>query len=152
MATETEYIRDSCLDNEEMRKIFVSGIPSEAKDEELKALFEGVCNGVVAEVAVIRKDGDKKTHFGFVTFETSELIDEVLLQRTALKINGKDLEVNRAVPKNIKSAGAHERTKKLFIANLPKTCTEDELREYFEQRHPKKIRYNRVYPTDQEER
>jgi len=136
--TETEYIRDSCLDNEEMRKIFVSGIPSESKDEELKSFFEGICSGTVSEVAVIRKDSDKKTHFGFVTFETSELIDEVLLQRASLKFNGKDLEVNRAVPKNIKSAGAHERTKKLFIANLPKTCTEDELREYFEKRHQKK--------------
>jgi len=60
------------------------------------------------------------------------------LQRDSLKLNGKELSVNRAVPKNIKTPGAHERTKKLFIANLPKATSEDELRAYFESRHPKK--------------
>lgn len=135
---EPEYIRDPCLDNEEMKKIFVGGIPADSKDEDLKTFFEGICGGTVTDHVIIRKDSEKKSHFGFVTFENSELIDEVLLQRSSLKFNGKDLEVNRAVPKNIKSPGAHERTKKLFIANLPKTSTEEELREYFEARHPKK--------------
>jgi len=138
MAESEEYIRDPCLDNEEMKKIFVGGISADSKDEDLKTFFEGICGGTVTDHVIIRKDSDKKSHFGFVTFENSELIDDVLLCRSSLKFNGKDLEVNRAVPKNIKSPGAHERTKKLFIANLPKTCTEDELRSYFEERHPKK--------------
>jgi len=133
-----EYTRDECLDNEEMRKIFVSGIPIDTSNEELKSFFEGVCGGTVTDIAVIKKEGEKKSHFGFATFETSELVDETLLQRDSLKLNGKDLSVNRAVPKNIKTPGAHERTKKLFIANLPKTTTEEELREFFEKRHPKK--------------
>merc|ERR1712080_412616 len=71
--------------------------------------------------------------------ESSEMVDEVLLKRKELVFNGKNLEVNRAVPKSSTSPGAHEKTKKLFIANLPKTgCTEDELKKYFEDRHDSK--------------
>merc|ERR1719209_1163763 len=133
-----EYVRDECLDNEEMRKIYVSGIPIDVTDEDVKSLFEKVSGGTVADVAIVKKDGEKRSHFGFATFETSELVDDVLPQRDTLKLKGKELSVNRAVPKNIKTPGAHERTKKLFIANLPKTSKEEELRAYFESRHPKK--------------
>merc|ERR1712121_170098 len=140
MADNGEFIREECLDNEEMRKIFVTGIPSDAKDEEFKSFFEGICEGTVTDSAIVRKEGqsEKKNLFGFVTFETSELVDEVLLKRSSLTFNGKELEVNRAVPKNDKWIGAHEKTKKLFIANLPKDTKEADLEAYFKARHPEK--------------
>merc|ERR1712142_776993 len=140
MAANGEFIRDDCLDNEEMRKIFVSGIPSDAQDEEFKSFFEGICEGTVTDSQIVRKEGqsEKKNLFGFATFETSELVDEVLLKRSSLTFNGKELEVNRAVPKNNKWIGAHEKTKKLFIANLPKDTKEDDLMAYLVARHPKK--------------
>merc|ERR1712168_420750 len=137
MADTQEHIRDDCLNNEEMRKVFVANIPEDSSDDELKTFFEGICCGTISEQMIIRK-GDKKSIFGFVTFENSEIVDEVLLQRSSLKFKGRDLEVNRAVPKNNTWVGAHEKTKKLFIANLPKGRTEDELTAYFEARHPKK--------------
>lgn len=134
-----EYIRDPILDTDEMKKMFVGGITPETKDEELKEFFESVSNGVVTDHVIIRKDSEKKSVFGFVTFETSEMVDEVLLKRKDLNLNGRLLDVNRAVPKNNTSAGAHEKIKKLFIANLPKfDCSEDDLRKYFEVRHPAK--------------
>jgi len=140
MAENGEFIRDDCLDNEEMRKIFVSGIPSDAQDEEFKSFFEGICEGTVTDSQIVRKEGqsEKKNLFGFVTFQTSELVDEVLLKRSSLTFNGKELEVNRAVPKTDKWVGAHEKTKKLFIANLPKDTKEDDLMAYFKARHPEK--------------
>jgi len=140
MAENGEFIRDDCLDNEEMRKIFVSGIPSDAQDEEFKSFFEGICEGTVTDSQIVRKEGqsEKKNLFGFVTFQTSELVDEVLLKRSSLSFNGKELEVNRAVPKTDKWVGAHEKTKKLFIANLPKDTNEDDLMAYFKARHPEK--------------
>merc|ERR1712142_558928 len=123
-----------------MRKIFVTGIPSDSNDEEFKSFFEGICEGTVTDSQIVRKEGqsEKKNLFGFVTFQTSELVDEVLLKRGALNFNGKDLEVNRAVPKNNKWIGAHEKTKKLFIANLPKDTKEDDLMAYLVARHPEK--------------
>lgn len=136
---ELEIIADAILDTDEMKKMFVGGITTDSKDEELKEFFEKMSGGKVTDNVIIRKDADKKSHFGFITFETSELVDEVLLKREELKFKDRMLDVNRAVPKGNTSPGAHEKTKKLFIANLPKfDCSEDELRKYFEQRHPKK--------------
>ncbi|XP_065644440.1 heterogeneous nuclear ribonucleoprotein A0 [Hydra vulgaris] len=136
----TEYIRDLILDKEEMKKMFVGGITTDSTDEELKTFFEQVANGKVSDHVIIKKDTDKKSHFGFITFETSEMVDEVLLRRKDLNFKGRLLDVNRAVPKDNQSPGAHEKTKKLFIANLPKNnCSEDDIRKYFECRHPKKF-------------
>ena len=138
--TNEEYIREECLDNEEMRKVFVAGIPSDAQDDDFKTFLEGVCGGSVSSCHIVRKEGqsEKKNLIGFVTFETSELVDELLLKRDSLTFNGKLLEVNRAIPKTIQWVGAHEKTKKLFIANLPKDTKEDDLMAYFKARHPTK--------------
>ena len=136
---EIEFIRDPILDQEEMKKMFVGGIAQDSTDDELQAFFEEISGGVVEDKVVIRKEQDKKNHFGFVTFATSELVDEVLLKRDQLKFKDKQLDVNRAVPKNNSSQGAHEKTKKLFIANLPKfECTSEDLMKYFKARHPEK--------------
>lgn len=135
-----EYIREECLENEEMRKIFVVGIPSDAQDDAFKSFFESVSEGKVSDSHIVRKEGqsEKKTLIGFVTFETSELVDEVLLKRGSLCFEGKELEVSRAVPKTITWVGAHEKTKKVFIANLPKDTKEEDLMAYLKARHPKK--------------
>jgi len=134
-----EYIREESLDNEEMRKVFVAGIPCDAQDDAFKSFFEETSGGTVTDSHLVRKEGqEKKNLIGFVTFETSELVDEVLLKRASLSFNGKELDVNRAVPKSSTWIGAHEKTKKLFIANLPKDTKEDDLMAYFKARHPKK--------------
>jgi len=142
MAAENEeYIREECLNNDEMRKIFVAGIPSDAEDEAFKSFFEGVSGGTVTDSHIVRKEGqsEKKNLIAFVTFETSELVDEVLLKRgSQLTFNGKELDVNRAVPKSIQWVGAHEKVKKLFIANLPKDTKEADLEKYLKDRHPAK--------------
>jgi len=137
--TNEEMLRDPILDTDEMKKLFVGGIAPDAKDEDLKAFFEQICGGKVTDHVIIKKEGERKSNFGFITFESSELIDEVLLKRSELNFCSRNLDVNRAVPKNNTSAGAHEKTKKLFIANLPKfNCSEDDLKKYFEVRHSSK--------------
>jgi len=137
MAAETtEVIRDEILDTEEMKKLYVRGIPKDTTDEELKEFFETNSGGTVTEVAAIRKDGEQKFFFGFITFEESELIDKLLLKRDDLKFKDHTLNMNRAVPKNNNAPGAHERTKKLFIANVPRTgLSEEEIMKYLKARH-----------------
>jgi len=136
-ADKLEFVRDEILDTEAMKKLYVRGIAKDATDEEFKEFFETQSEGSVTEVAIIRKDGEQKFHFGFVTFAESELIDKLLLKRDDLKFKDNALSVNRAVPKNNNSPGAHDRTKKLFIANVPKQgVSEDDLMKYFKARHP----------------
>merc|ERR1712180_260387 len=133
----TELIRDDILDTEEMKKLYVKGIPKETTDEEFKEFFESLSEGSITEVAIIKKEGEQKYTFGFVTFNESEQIDKLLLKRDDLKFKESTLNVNRAVPKNNAAPGAHERTKKLFIANVPRTgVSEDDLMQYFKARHP----------------
>jgi len=139
-AADEEYIREECLNNDEMRKIVVIGIPSDAEDGAFKSFFEEKSGGTVTHCSIVRKEGqsEKKDLMAFVTFETSELVDEVLLKRGSLSFNGKELEVSRAIPKSIEWVGAREKTKKLFIANLPKDTKEDDLMKYLKARHPSK--------------
>ena len=82
-------IRDDILDTEEMKKLYVRGIPKDATDEEFKEFFETHTDGSVTEVAIIRKEGEQKNLFGFVTFAESELIDKLLLKRSDLTFKGK---------------------------------------------------------------
>jgi len=134
--TTVQYIEDPIVQTEKMKKLFVGGIPDDCKEDELKSFFEGLCDGVITDQTIVRKE---KKSFGFLTFEKSGLIDEILLKRKELLLNGKTLDVNRAVPKDSTAPGAREKTKKLFIANLPKAdCTEEDLKKFFEERHDPK--------------
>ena len=134
-----EYVRDEVLSTEEMRKVFMGGIPNDATDDEIKTLLETASGGTVADIQIVRKERETgKIPFGFAVFETSEQVDDLLLARGSLSLKGKDIDVNRAVPKDNTWIGAREKTKKLFIANLPKDAKEDDLMAYFKQRHPEK--------------
>jgi len=135
---EREYIQDPICDTEEMKKIYVRGVPNDKSKEDLQKFFEDF-TGETAEVQIITNKDPKKPNFGFVTFQTCKCVDEIILKRKELNFHGRTLDVNRAVPKNNTSPGAHEKLKKLFVANLPKfDCSEDDLRKYFEDRHPTK--------------
>jgi len=132
---ENGYIEDEILNSEDMKKLFVAKIPIDSKDEDLKSFFENICGGVITEHIVVRKE-NAKSHFGFFTFESSHLVDEVIFREKELVFNNTTLEVNRAVPKKDYLTGAHHKTKKLFITSIPKTgVSEEDLKRYFEERH-----------------
>jgi len=136
---EREYVQDPILDTEEMKKIFVRNVSNDKSKEEVCKFFEDLMGEKVDGQIIVNKD-PKKPNFGFLTFQSSNSIDELLLRRKELNFAGRTLEVSRAVPKNMTNPGAHEKLKKLFIANLPRfDCSEDDLRKYFEDRHPPKF-------------
>jgi hypothetical protein len=129
---------EEILKSEDMRKIFVGGIPKDQSDEAVKTFFENVIGGTVTELIIIRKETGK-SHFGFVTFETSDMVDEVIYKEKELVINGTTVEVKRACPKKTYQSGAHHKTKKLFVAGIPKSgLKEEELKEFFDTRHDKR--------------
>jgi len=134
----TSAMEDEVLKSEDMRKIFVGGIPKDQTDDEIKSFFENAIGGTVTELIVIRKDTGK-SHFGFITFESSNMVDEVIYKEKELVMKGTTVEVKRACPKKTYLTGAHHKTKKLFIAGIPKSgLTEEELKEYFDTRHDKR--------------
>ena len=77
--------------------------------------------------------------FGFVSLESSEHVDELLLKKDDLNFKDNKIDINRAVPKSNTHEGANQKTKKLFIRNVSKTgVTEEDLKKYFDDRHDPK--------------
>jgi len=132
-----EHVHDAIVDTEVMKKVFISKIHMSVTDDELKCFLEGVCGGSITELQIIRKPDAKSYHYGYLTFDTSNLIDELIHKEKDLILKGMTLEVNRAPPKDPNQKGSpRTRTKKLFVAGVPKSgLVEDDLKQYLECRH-----------------
>ncbi|KAM7518439.1 hypothetical protein LguiB_017401 [Lonicera macranthoides] len=79
------------------KKIFVGGLPANLTDQEFRNYFEKF--GRITDVVVMQ---DNMTHrprgFGFITFDTEDVVENVM-QASFHELNGKLVEVKRAVPK-----------------------------------------------------
>ncbi|XP_078430481.1 heterogeneous nuclear ribonucleoprotein 1-like [Wolffia australiana] len=80
------------------KKIFVGGLSANLTKDEFKGYFEKF--GAITDVVVMN---DNVTHrprgFGFVTFESEDSVEQAV-QQTFQTLNGKTVEVKRAVPKD----------------------------------------------------
>lgn len=85
--------------NEHIRtkKIFVGGLPANMSVEEFKRYFERF--GRITDVVVMQ---DSLTHrprgFGFITFDSEDSVQSVMM-RSFHDLNGRQVEVKRAVPR-----------------------------------------------------
>ncbi|KAL9814419.1 putative RNA recognition motif domain, nucleotide-binding alpha-beta plait domain superfamily [Arabidopsis thaliana] len=81
------------------KKIFVGGLPSSITEEEFKNYFDQF--GTIADVVVMYDHNTQRPRgFGFITFDSDDAVDRVL-HKTFHELNGKLVEVKRAVPKEI---------------------------------------------------
>ncbi|KAL7130426.1 hypothetical protein ABFS83_13G133400 [Erythranthe nasuta] len=81
------------------RKIFVGGLASTVKETEFKNYFDQF--GTITDVVVMYDHNTQRPRgFGFITYETEESVDKVLF-KTFHELNGKMVEVKRAVPKEL---------------------------------------------------
>jgi len=78
------------------RKLFVSGIPSEATEEQFKEYFKKFGN--ITEATGLIMDGitGRPKGFGFVVYETDESVEAALKEEQHL-LGGKKVEVKRSV-------------------------------------------------------
>ncbi|KAF6206786.1 hypothetical protein GE061_018022, partial [Apolygus lucorum] len=87
-----------------VKKIFVGGLKDDLGEEELKSYFSEF--GGVASVAIIMdRDTGKKRGFGFVEFDDYDTVDKVCLQGGSHTINGKRIDVKKAIGKNEMGGG-----------------------------------------------
>ncbi|KAJ7963694.1 heterogeneous nuclear ribonucleoprotein 1 [Quillaja saponaria] len=81
------------------KKIFVGGLASTVTESDFKKYFDQF--GTITDVVVMY---DHNTHrprgFGFITYVSEEAVDRVLY-KTFHELNGKMVEVKRAVPKEL---------------------------------------------------
>ncbi|KAG1353998.1 heterogeneous nuclear ribonucleoprotein 1 [Cocos nucifera] len=89
------------------KKIFVGGLPPTLTEETFCQYFQGY--GEVEDVVVMY---DQNTHrprgFGFVSFKSEDAVDRVL-HKTFHELNGKLVEVKRALPKDANPSNASGR-------------------------------------------
>ncbi|KAF8045402.1 hypothetical protein N665_5008s0002 [Sinapis alba] len=81
------------------RKIFVGGLPSSVTESDFKTYFEQF--GTTTDVVVMYDHNTQRPRgFGFITYDSEEAVEKVLL-KTFHELNGKMVEVKRAVPKEL---------------------------------------------------
>ncbi|GAV74595.1 RRM_1 domain-containing protein [Cephalotus follicularis] len=81
------------------RKIFVGGLASTVTESEFRKYFDQF--GTITDVVVMYDHNTQRPRgFGFITYDSEEAVDKVLL-KTFHELNGKMVEVKRAVPKEL---------------------------------------------------
>ncbi|KAL8136605.1 hypothetical protein V2J09_002606, partial [Rumex salicifolius] len=79
------------------KKIFVGGLASTVTENDFKSYFEQF--GTITDVVVMYDHNTQRPRgFGFITYDSEEAVDRVLI-KTFHELNGKMVEVKRAVPK-----------------------------------------------------
>merc|ERR1719305_1512672 len=115
-----------------MRKIFVGGLNYSTTDEGMKEYFERF--GEIKDCVVMKfRDTKRSRGFGFVTFTEASVVDDIQTQRPHT-IDGSKVETKRATPKEESGGrGTDSSVKKVFIGGLKDECTDELMKEYFEQ-------------------
>ncbi|XP_044505217.1 heterogeneous nuclear ribonucleoprotein 1 [Mangifera indica] len=80
------------------KKIFVGGIPSSVTEDELKNFFSKY--GKILEHQIIRDhETNRSRGFGFVIFDSEEVVDEMLSKGNMIDMAGTQVEIKKAEPK-----------------------------------------------------
>ncbi|CAK8531291.1 unnamed protein product [Lathyrus sativus] len=81
------------------KKIFVGGLASTVTESDFKNYFDQF--GTITDVVVMYDHNTQRPRgFGFITFDSEESVEKVL-HKTFHELNGKMVEVKRAVPKEL---------------------------------------------------
>ncbi|XP_047313863.1 heterogeneous nuclear ribonucleoprotein 1-like [Impatiens glandulifera] len=82
------------------KKVFVGGLSSSVTETGFKNYFEQF--GTVSDAVVMYDHNTQRPRgFGFITFDSEESVDKVLMMKPFHVLNGKMIEIKRAVPKEL---------------------------------------------------
>ncbi|KAF5730456.1 heterogeneous nuclear ribonucleoprotein 1 [Tripterygium wilfordii] len=80
------------------KKIFVGGIPSSVTEDEFRNFFSK--HGKVVEHQIIRDhETNRSRGFGFIIFESEEVVDDILSNGNMIDMAGTQVEIKKAEPK-----------------------------------------------------
>ncbi|MBA0555566.1 hypothetical protein Golob_025738, partial [Gossypium lobatum] len=86
------------------KKIFVGGLPPTLTEDGFRQYFEAY--GHVTDVVIMYDQNTQRPRgFGFISFDTEDAVDRVL-HKSFHDLNGKQVEVKRALPKDANPGGA----------------------------------------------
>ncbi|KAJ9154124.1 hypothetical protein P3X46_027493 [Hevea brasiliensis] len=85
------------------KKIFVGGLPPTLTEDGFRQYFEAF--GHVTDVVIMYDQNTQRPRgFGFISFDSEDAVDRVL-RKTFHDLNGKQVEVKRALPKDANPGG-----------------------------------------------
>ncbi|KAH9490551.1 Heteroproteinous nuclear ribonucleoprotein 87F [Bulinus truncatus] len=114
---------------EQFRKLFVGGLSYETNEDGLRTHFETW--GEIVDCVVMRDPNTKRSRgFGFITYKDSAMIDEAQAHRPH-KIDNREVETKRAMPRDAAGTSNHQSVKKMFIGGMKDDTTEEHIREVF---------------------
>lgn len=118
------------LEAEYFRKVFIGSLKYTSTEDSLKSYFSKF--GELVDCVIMKESKSGKSRgFGFVSYKTSSMVDEMMKHRPH-KLDGRELEVKRATPREESGKpGAEATTKKLFVGGVREGLNEDHLRQYF---------------------
>ncbi|CAA0825708.1 Heterogeneous nuclear ribonucleoprotein 1 [Striga hermonthica] len=94
--------------NNKTKKIFVGGLPPTLNEDGFRQYFEAY--GVVTDVVIMYdQQTNRPRGFGFISFDSEDAVDRVL-HKTFHDLNGKQVEVKRAQPKDSNPGGGGGRS------------------------------------------
>ncbi|BFZ22637.1 hypothetical protein BsWGS_25676 [Bradybaena similaris] len=115
--------------SEQFRKLFVGGLSYETTEDSLRTHFEQW--GEIVDCVVMRDPNTKRSRgFGFITYKDSANIDDAQANRPH-KIDNREVETKRAMPRDSGGASNHESVKKMFVGGLKDDTTEEQVRDCF---------------------
>ncbi|XP_049356146.1 heterogeneous nuclear ribonucleoprotein 1-like [Solanum verrucosum] len=89
------------------KKIFVSGLPLTLTEDELKEYFSSYGHVLEQQIMLDRESG-RSRGFGFITFDSENVVEKVLNNGRMHEIHGKQVEIKRAEPKRAGAENAIE--------------------------------------------
>lgn len=119
-----------------MCKLFIGGLKRDTQEDVFRKYFEKY--GKLTDCVIICDKDRISRGFGFVSYETPEILDQVLISRphvvdekevnnNLLKLK-KKVDIRRATPKNQMGGSQLPRTKKVFIGGLPQDVDINEIK------------------------
>jgi RNA recognition motif-containing protein len=120
-------VGDSKADQD--KKLFVGGLNPKTNEESLRSYYSQW--GEITDVVVMKDPRSNKSRgFGFVTFKEASSVDKAQADRPH-KLDGKEVDSKRAMPREETSPEVHAAVKKIFVGGLKKDITNEDLAEYF---------------------
>jgi heterogeneous nuclear ribonucleoprotein A1/A3 len=127
--------------DEVMRKVFLGGIPRSSTEDNLRERF-GSFGNIVDCCVVKDKETQQSRGFGFITFDSEDAVEQILAWddgnnklKSEIQVDGKTVDIKRAIPRENNDEGAHADVTKLFIGGLAHDVTEEILKEELHKRH-----------------
>lgn len=122
------------MNRDTTKKYYVGSLPGDIQEQHIFSKFKKYGN--ITDLVLIK---DKKTGkcagFGFITFEAETKLDQEILgkiEKNKHFISGRELKVERHLSgESLQNHLESQHKKRLFIRNLPKKLSDQELGEFF---------------------